>query len=151
MWDNLLKLLAGFSSGVLTGVDASGYPYSMRCRPEPDAAAQGLRLKVPDYAGIQPGPAGLLCHQHDELLWNLKSFVVRGSLERDAQGWLFRPRQLIPGAGMGGLMGFLNFVRTARRTTKQYLANRRLARPGIPWARIKEIWAEIHRASRAGG
>ena len=59
MWDELVGLLADFGSAVLTGVDASGYPFSLRCQPEPDGVAQVLRVRVPQYANIQPGPAGL--------------------------------------------------------------------------------------------
>ena len=145
MWDELVKQLGDFASAVLTGADASGYPFSIRCRPEPDAVAQALRVRVPEYANIQAGPAGLLCHKHDEALWNLKSFVVRGSLEQDAQGWLFRPQQFIPGAGIGGLIGMVKFLKDGRRCARQYLDKRGLARPSIEWDQIHAVWAEIKR------
>jgi hypothetical protein len=146
MWDELVNLMADFGSAVLAGPDASGYPFSLRCQPEPDAAAHVLRVRVPAYANIRPGPAGLLCHKHDEALWKLKSFIVRGSLEQDAQGWLFRPQQLIPGAGIGGLIGMLKFLRDGRRNARQYLDKRGLARPSIAWDEIHALWAEIKRA-----
>ena len=100
MWNELVKHLADYTSAVLTGRDATGYPFSIRCKPEPDTGAQVLRVIVPEYADLRPGSAGLLCHKHDEQLWNLNSFIVRGSLERDTLGWLFRPQQFIPGAGI---------------------------------------------------
>lgn len=145
MWDEVVKQLADFSTAVLTVTDSDGYPFSIRCQPAVDHSAQVLRLPLPSYANLQTGPAGLLCHKHDEALWNLKSFVVRGSLEQDGQGWLFRPQQFIPGAGMGGLMGFIQFLREGRRGAKQYLDKRGLPRPPIPWGQIKAIWTEIKR------
>jgi hypothetical protein len=150
MWNELVKHLADFSSAVLTGVNSSGYPFSMRCEPETDASNQVLRVQVPEYTNIQPGPAGLLCHKHDEWLWNLKSFIVRGSLERDAQGWLFRPEQLTPGAGIGGLIGMLKFLQNGRRTAQQYLDKRHLARPSIAWDKFHALWAEIKRTKLRG-
>ena len=98
MWEDIAKHLKDFPSAVLTGVDTKGYPFSIRCRPELDADASVLHVQVPDYTNIQASSAGLLCHKHDEYLWNLRSFIVRGSLGRDAQGWIFRPQQFTPGA-----------------------------------------------------
>src|SRR5262245_31125684 len=97
MWDELLKQLAGFQSAVITGIDADGYPFSMRCRPSPDPSAQTLRVQVPPDAPLQPGPASLLCHKHDQFLWRQESFIVRGMLAHDEQGWAFQPKQLLPG------------------------------------------------------
>jgi len=31
MWDEMLGHLPDFESAVLTGIDAEGYPYSVRC------------------------------------------------------------------------------------------------------------------------
>lgn len=143
MWDNIVKHLADFQSAVLSGTDSTGYPFSIRCEPKLDTDMQVLRVQVPEATGIQPGPAGLLCHKHDEWLWNLKSFVVRGALEMDSQGWIFRPRQFIPGAGIGGLIQMVKFLRSGRRTTKRYLEKRGLQRPSIPWDKIHAVWAEI--------
>ncbi len=143
MWDELVKQLTDFDSAVLAGVDDSGYPFSFRCKLMPDAPV--LRVWVPDYARLQPGPAALLCHRHDEWLWNLKSFIVRGALEQGAQGWLLRPQQFTPGAGIGGLLGMVKFVRDGRRSAQQYLNKRGLARPRIEWDEIHAIWHEIKR------
>jgi hypothetical protein len=97
MWPEVVKRLPRFSSAVLTGLDASGDPVSLRCQPTLDHQAQVLRLMVPDGLGMVPGPAGLLCHRHDEQLWGLKSFLLRGGLERTGHGWVFRPHQLVHG------------------------------------------------------
>lgn len=143
MWDEICKYLPTFPSAVVTGIDRSGYPFSVRCHPEPDAEAQVLRLNLPEYPGIQTGPAGLLCHMHDEYLWNLRSFIVRGMLERDSQGWLFRPKQFIPGAGAGGIITLIKFLRDGRRTAAHYLKKRGMARPKVAWDDIHATWAVV--------
>jgi hypothetical protein len=140
MWPELVRRLPRFSSAVLTGLDASGHPVSVRCHPTPDQQAQVLRVAVPDGLGLAPGPAGLLCHQHDEHLWRLNSFLVRGELGRDDRGWVFRPRQLVRGMSPTPV-GNLRLMRNGRRTAKRYLAVRGLPRPTIPWehyARLKD-------------
>jgi hypothetical protein len=104
-----------------------------------------LRFHLPEGAGIRIGPASLLCHKHDEQLWNLKSFLIRGELERDAGGWVFLPRHFVPGAGIGGLIGLLRFVRAGRRRTRRYLKKRGLARPAVPWDRIRAVWEDVKR------
>ena len=146
MWPELVKELADFSSAVVTGIDGSGYPISIRCKPEPDADAQVLRVQIPEYAQIQPGPASLLCHKHDERLWNLKSFTVCGSLEQNARGWSFRPQKFIPGAGIGGMWAMVKFVQSGRRSTQQYLDKRHLVRPKIEWDTLHAIWEDVKRA-----
>lgn len=143
MWDDLVKNLADFPSAVLTGTDITDYPFSIRCNPKLDTDMQVLRVHVPEATGIQPGPAGLLCHKHDEWLWNLKSFIVRGALERDDQEWIFHPRRFIPGAGIGGLIQMVKFLRSGRRTTKRYLEKRGLPRLSIPWDKFHALWAEL--------
>jgi hypothetical protein len=97
MWHEVVRRLPRFSGAVLTGLDSDGDPVSVRCRPTLDQQAQVLRVLVPDGLGMVPGPAGLLCHQHDDQLWGLKSFVLRGTLERTGHGWVFRPHQLVRG------------------------------------------------------
>jgi hypothetical protein len=139
MWADIVKHLATFDSAVLTAQDAQGYPFSVRCRPQVDSGQQLLRLSLAAGLPIQAGPAGLLCHYHDEQLWNLRSFVVRGQLEREGEGWLFRPVQFIPGAGIGGFIGQMRFALKASRTANAYLQKRGLARPSIPWDEVKAL------------
>ena len=147
MWHEIVKEMADFPSAVLTGTDASGYPFSIRCNPEPEAAAQVLRVEMPSYVQIQPGPASLLCHKHDEWLWNLKSFTVCGELEQDARGWLFRPQKFIPGAGIGGMRAMVKFVQMGRRSTQEYLDKRNLKRPKIEWDTLHAIWLDVKSAN----
>src|SRR5439155_8514181 len=66
MWREITRHLGSYPSAVLTGYDASGYPFSVRCRPKVDAAARIIRVDVPAEAGLKPGPASLLCHSHNQ-------------------------------------------------------------------------------------
>lgn len=131
MWAEIARHAPGFDSAVLTGVAEDGYPFSARCRPEIDMAAQVLRIRGPLPAGIVAGPAGLLYHRHDARLGGLKSFLLRGTLLRAGDGWEFRPMRYVPGVGVQGLWGYVRFVVDGRRNTRRYLEQR-----GWPWPRL---------------
>lgn len=148
MWAEIVKYLPTFRSAVLTGTDPQGYPLSVRCMPEPDGAARVLRITLPPGVELRPGPAGLLCHSHDERLWTLRSFNVRGTLERDAGGWTLRPHQFIPGGGISGPLATIRTLRTLRKTAARYLARRGMVAPTIPWARIEAAKAEAKAAGQ---
>ncbi len=148
MWADVRRHLRGFSSPVLTGVDGDGYPLSIRCAPELDEAHQVLRVSVPAWTGIRPGPANLLCHGHNQLLWNLRSFMIRGTVEpAGGEAWLFRPTRFVPGIGIGGLVGMVRFAFAKRRAAGRYLRRRGLQRPTIDWAELKGLQARAHQAS----
>lgn len=138
MWPDVVRRLPRFGSAVLTGLDSGGDPVSLRCQPTLDHQAQVLRVAVPEGLGMVPGPAGLLCHRHDEQLWGLESFLLRGTLEPAGHGWVFRPRQLVPGMDTT-LLSSLRLLRRCRRTARRYLADRGLRRPTIPWARYAQL------------
>ena len=140
MWAEITKHLYEFESAVLSGLDEAGYPFSVRCRPYPDASDdEVLRVWLPPDTFLRPGPASLLCHRHDENLWKLKSFLVRGALSRDEKGWTFEPLRFIPGAGIGGLPATIRFFTGSRRNAARYLKKRGLARPRIPWDEINAV------------
>ena len=138
MWPEIVTRLPRYSSAVLTGLDHGGDPVSVRCQPTLDQQAHVLRVQVPAGLGMAPGPAGLLCHRHNEQLWGLRSFLLRGTLERTGQGWVFRPRQLVPGMDTT-LLSNLRLLRNCRRTAKRYLAARGLRRPTIPWEHYAQL------------
>ncbi len=139
MWDEVVAHLPEYASAVVTARDEAGHPFSFRCRPTADAAAQVLRVYVPPQAPVCAGPANLLCHKHDDWLWHQRSFLVRGTLERDADGWLLRPREYVPGVGYGGVRGQVRFVLAARTAARRYLAARGLPRPAVPWDTLAEL------------
>jgi hypothetical protein len=149
-WDEMIRLMPEFGHAILTASDTDGYPCSVRCRPEPDAAAQRLRVQVPPNVTLKPGPASLLWHKHDDLLWHQKSFLVRGTLTQDAFGWSIQPAKLTPGVGFGGIKGTIRFAREARRTADRYLAARNLARPSVPWAEIIAVKKAAKRSGKTG-
>ena len=149
MWPDLARVLPRFSSAVLTFRDAEGYPFSLRCRPQPEPATQSFRLDIPPGVPVRAGPAGLLWHRHDERLWKQVSYTTRGRLEHAEAGagttWRYTPTHYTPGLGTGGVPAFVRLVLGARRTTAAYLARRRLARPRVPWRQINAIKAQALR------
>jgi len=138
MWPEIIARLPRFASAVLSGLDRGGDPVSVRCQPTLDHQARVLRVLVPDGLRMVPGPAGLLCHRHDEQLWRLKSFLLRGTLDRTGHDWVFRPRQLVRGMDTTPLSN-LRLLRNSRRTAKRYLATRGLRRPTIPWEHYAQL------------
>ncbi len=135
MWQQLEKYLPEFSNAVLSGLDPAGDLFSLRCRPVLVPAQQWLQMALPAVVPLQPGPACLLCHTHDERLWNLKSFVVRGELARPGVGgaWVLRPQQFIAGMGIGGWRSYVHFVRNGRAATRRYFARRGQPQPHVDW------------------
>jgi hypothetical protein len=128
VWDEILTHLASFESAVLTGLDGEGHPCSVRCQPYTDPVRQMLRMRLPAGVPVQPGPASLLCHVQDGNMRNLKSFLVRGELGRDARSWSLRPQGFVPEAGIGGPMGMVRFLTSSRRNATRYLKKRELPR-----------------------
>lgn len=142
MWSEILRYMPEFETAVLTGFDETGRPFSLRCRPQPDGEARVLRILLPEEVGLLPGRAGLLFHRHDENLWSLLSFILRGELARDGKAWIFRPEKFVPGMGVGGLQSYVRFVLKGRKAAKQYLEQRGLPRPQIPWDEWMAVFKE---------
>lgn len=147
MWNDIIKELPKYQSAVLTGIDNAGYPFSVRCKPEPDYDVKVLRVQVRTGTGIMSGPASLLCHYTDEHLWNTKGFLVRGTLEQDVQGWILRPQRFILGVS-SKILDSLKMIRSGRRTAKRYLEKRGLPRPAIPWDEITASWKETKKQEK---
>ncbi|HJQ29318.1 MAG TPA: hypothetical protein VJ827_08250 [Rubrobacter sp.] len=142
MWAEIEKNLPHFETAVLNVPGQDGYPYSVRCRAERDRPAGILRLEPAEIASIQTGPASLLCHRHDEELWNQRIFLLRGRVEGVGDGLIFRPEKFIPSIGTGGVTGVVRMLIGARRATTAYLKKRSLARPTIPWSEIEAVKEE---------
>jgi hypothetical protein len=145
MWNKITRNLKKYQSAVLTGMDAHGSPFSVRCVPEMDANSQVLHVQLPPGVQLHPGPASLLCHQHNELLWNLESFLLRGSLMQNGQGWNFQSQQFIPG-GPGTGLAVVRSLLDTKRAARRYLQKRHLPRPRVPWDEIVEVKAQALRA-----
>lgn len=150
MWGEVRRHMRRFSNPVLTGVDGDGYPFSTRCAPEFDETELVLRVSLPAWTRMRPGPACLLWHGHNHLLWNLRSFMVRGTIEpTGGEAWLFRPTRFVPGIGIGGLAGMVRFALAKRRAANRYLQRRGLHRPTIDWAQLKALQARARQPSPA--
>ena len=82
MWNKQLIACARvYPSGVLTVVEDSGYPLSVRCLVEFDDARELILFPAPppDVVGRQ-GSACLLFHQFNERLEGLRQLVILGEL-----------------------------------------------------------------------
>jgi hypothetical protein len=139
MWAEFVKQLATFQSAVLSGTDAEGYPCSVRCIPAPDHGAQTLRVAIGTDLQMRPGPASLLCHSHNDELWDLRSLNARGTMERDAQGWFLRPIAVIPEMGADNPIAIIRTIRHLRRTAANYFKQRNLPRPTVPWDKLEAV------------
>jgi hypothetical protein len=146
MWPEIQRYLREYPSAVLSGIDSSGYPFSIRCQPLPDQTEEVLRIARLPTVDLAEGPASLLCHSHNLFLWKLRSFVVRGSLEVADGSYLFRPARFVPGIGVGGVPGMIRFATSKRQAANRYLSHRNLARPTIPWQQLKAIQREVRRS-----
>jgi len=136
MWAEIEKNLTIFETGVLSVTNRDGYPYSVRCRSLWDRAAGVLRLDLAEGGAIEPGPASLLFHSHNEELWNLKVFLLRGTVEAADGGPVFRPERPVTGTGLSAAARMLV---GARKAATAYLKKRGLERPPIPWDEIEAV------------
>jgi hypothetical protein len=143
--EEIARYLPAFPTAVLNGLDGEGYPYSIRCRSVSDRSAGLPKLALPTQIAIEPGPASLLCHSHDERLWNLHSFLVRGRLDRVENGRTFVAERFVPGGGIGGPLGTVKAFVGIRRTATRYLRKRGLPRPPIPWNEIEALKGKTQR------
>ena len=141
MWDNIVKQLSNFPNAVLTGIDTGGYPFSLRCTPHVDEIRKVLLITHSGDEHIQPGPAGLLCHSHNEKMWSLKSFQILGSLELAEQGWIFHVERSIPDSSQG-LIDRIKGLNKPFADAKKYLEKRGLPRPKVDWDGIKSLRKE---------
>lgn len=139
MWAEIMRYAPTFPGAVLTTVDADGYPVSARCRPRPDPDQEVLTIAADQVADAAEGPASLLFHTHDEKLVKLRSFVLRGTLRRHADGGRFVPSAFVPGQGLGMARGYVRLLRQGRAGSRDYLARHGLTAPAVPWEEIRQL------------
>jgi hypothetical protein len=131
------RVLTLFPDAVLSGVDGAGWPVSVRCRPRYDRAEGVLHCDRAPGVDIVEGPASLLWHGHDAKLGRLRSFLVRGEVGTEVSAWVLTPTRTRAGPGMSGLFADARMFYAARRRAARYLAARGLARPEVPWKRLR--------------
>jgi hypothetical protein len=83
-------------------------------------------------------PATVLCHSHDEKLWNIKQMRIKGRLERRADQWVFistdfrrRPRSQ--------LTLYWGLSRDMRNAGRRYLDRRGLVIPTVNWKALQAL------------
>jgi hypothetical protein len=139
MWNKTLIAYARvYPSGVLTVVEDSGYPWSVRCIVEFDDARELILFPTPppDVAGRQR-LACLLFHRHDAELGGQHELLIKGELGEEAGVLLLRPGDFLTGSGRqdtdrmpvaGSPLDILRFMVLGRRKVREYLTKR-----GKPW------------------
>jgi hypothetical protein len=140
-WRAITRELRRYDSAVIAARDEHGYPVSVRVVPIPDEQTETLSVSLADGLGVEPGPAWILCHYHDEHLWSLRSFGARGWLELTPDGWRFRPTTFVP--GMGGIAAMIRLFVGGRRRARRYLAARGLEPPEIRWDRLNALKRQV--------
>ena len=70
--------------------------------------------------GVTAGPANLLCHYHDEELWNLTAIQIKGRLERLWGSSVFVSISVMPPARRQ-IRPLWRFAKRARASAKNYL------------------------------
>ena len=139
MWAKAAKWIAKFDEGVITALDADGYPVSVRQTGLPyDAPSGTMPVVLPEALGAVPGPANLLCHSHDDDLWSLRAIQVSGRLERHAEGFRFVTTRFEPPSDLRALFGM-------NRSMKAYLARRNLPVPVVDFATVARMQANARR------
>ena len=117
----------------MTVVDADGYAVSLRqMAPRYDAQTGELPVMLPETLGVTAGPANLLCHYHDEKLWNLDAIQIKGRLGRRWGSWVFVSSAFTPPAS-GQIRTLRQFGKRARASAKNHLEKRGLERPSLNW------------------
>jgi hypothetical protein len=139
MWNEILDALEAHDNALLTGYDENGFPFSVRCLPMADRQNRRLDVEIPEEAGIQPGRASLLMHSHNEELWDLVQFLIRGTLVRGSEGHYFVPASISGTPTKPGGMDTIRNLRGMRSRANAYIKRRGIARPKVPWEDIQRL------------
>jgi hypothetical protein len=140
MWNRSLAARARlYSSGVLSVVDADGYPFSARCQVIVDDAQELIAFtNLPAVAAEWRGAACLLFHRHDDRLENQYQLLIRGQLVAENGQLVFRTDRFVSGGGSptsdrmphaGAPLQLIQFLLLGRRQAASYLRRRKTAWP----------------------
>lgn len=142
MWNKLLVVRArAYANGVLTVVDANGYPRSVRCTVQFDDARELVTFTALSPLIIpQRGLACLLFHRHNPELEDQFELMIKGELLEEKGQPVFRPAAFVTGTGSPtddqmphatNPVQLIQFMLLGRRKAREYLAKR-----GTPWPPI---------------
>lgn len=145
--EKLAAFIGDYPSAVLSRVDPSGYPISVRCPVRLQEGTQTISFPMlPPIAEGWRGKACLLFHMHDERLEGLRQMVLKGELVSTESGAVvFAISEFVTANGRadtdrmphaGAPLHMLQFYRLGRRKAKVYLAKRGAPWPAIPFAEI---------------
>lgn len=158
MWSEpLAAAISDYRSAVLSWVEPSGAPISIRCRVRLDAASHTITFEDPaPVASAWRGKACLLFHMHDERLEGLRQMVLKGELAQAAQGTIeFRATDFVTANGRPNTdrmphasapLHMFQFYRLGRSKANAYLAKRGQPWPPIPFGQIAR---DVRRAQDA--
>jgi hypothetical protein len=133
---------------VVTILDVDGYPVSVRETTRRYNAATGeLLIGMPQTLRAAEGPANLLCHYHDEKLWNLRAIQIKGLLEQRWGDWVFVSTAFAPPAS-GQLRSLWRLAKQLRTSANNYLRRRGLERPQVNWVAIKTLQRRARESAR---
>jgi hypothetical protein len=155
MWDKKLADLASkYPTGILTVVEPSGYPISVRCATRFDEANESIHFPEPPQAAISwRGKACILFHHHDEHLEGLRQLVIKGELVDDGDGSkpALRVTEFVTANGRpdtdemphaGAPLYMFQFLLLVRRKAREYMQKRGAPWPPIPFDEIGRKVAE---------
>ncbi|HEV8191723.1 MAG TPA: hypothetical protein VGP82_09600 [Ktedonobacterales bacterium] len=142
MWnERLAALISDYPTGVLSTVEPSGYPASIRCAVAVHAAEQTITFpNLPAFAASWRGKAALLFHRHNARLEGLHQLVIKGELVQVNSVVTFKVNEFVTGTGRqdtdamphaGAPIQMLQFFLLGRRKARAYIAKR-----GAPWPPI---------------
>jgi hypothetical protein len=139
VWSEAASELAKFPEAVLTALDPAGYPVSVRqWAPRYDPATGEFTISWPSNLPVAEGPAMVLCHCHDENLWNIQQLQIKGRLERRADRWVFASTDFRrPPRSQLGV--FWRLARDMRRAGRRYLDRRGLQMPTVNWKALQAL------------
>jgi hypothetical protein len=143
MWNKELATCGrAYESAVLTIVEPSGYPLSVRCKVRFDDAQEVVTFaELPETARGWSGPASVLLHRHNEVLEDFYELLLKGELAMEEGSITFKPSEFVTGSGWqdtdrmphaGAPLHLIQFMLLGRRKAREYQAKR-----GKPWPLIR--------------
>jgi hypothetical protein len=155
MWDHKLAELASkYPTGILTIVEPSGYPISVRCTTHFDEAGETIHFPEPPQVAVSwRGKACILFHHHDEHLEGLRQLVIKGDLVDDGDSGkpALHVTEFVTANGRadtdemphaGAPLYMFQFLMLVRRNARAYMQKRGAPWPPIPFDEIARKAAE---------
>ncbi len=154
MWNKqLVKCARAYSSGVLTVVEPSGYPTSVRCTVQFDDMREVITfLSLPPIALGWRGKACLMFHRHNEVLEDFHELVIKGELAAEGDTLTLEPGEFVTGTGRqdtdrmphaAAPLHLIQFMLLGRRKAREYLAKRGKPWPPVPFEQLVRAAQEV--------